>query len=379
MADGVTDSQQGSALNGTSVISQRKYLPPGKCDECDDPINEKKRKIVQTMASLPAFSIRCFGQSPNAEPERTTLYEGQPCLEDILDLFSERDSDGNFKLEGGSAVKTKAYCAIMEELASCVATADEQSRYEYFVKVSNMAFEILSSMKTQNSKPAPTFDRENAVMFMVNHPTRMYSVYKGETYCQSPSILLGYKKDIQEVYPQASLDPVPLSLTAPPRSYAARVLTERQSVLRDSESGSRGSSSTQDGDSPLEEADIVKRPADYTSDQRPSKKRKTDSDVTQDREIPCNITGDVTDEIRKLADIAAEAMCNCYGRDHVLGFVLTGSTLNVWIFDHEGPIQLMGFDFIQDFPYFLLLLYVLQRFTPEDFGFLPVLGFLRMG
>src|SRR4051812_39327916 len=111
-------------------------------------------------------------------------------------------------------------------------------------------------MKVHNSKPAPAFDSENAVMFMVNHPTRMYSVYKGETYCQSPSILLGYKKDIQQVHPQASLDSVPLhelvtkrpsrplawsqalvfaemesepeALTAPPRSYAARVLAERQ-------------------------------------------------------------------------------------------------------------------------------------------------------
>ncbi|KAF4621134.1 hypothetical protein D9613_001154 [Agrocybe pediades] len=425
MADGVTDSQLGSPPKASrDNISQRKYLPLGECsDKCDDPVNETKTKPVQKVRhvrtrDIADFEIGSFKRWLHFQLSRldalgsrqTQSWKGrcsmkdidtdlQQCLEDILDLFNERDSDGNFKLEGGSAVKTKAYCAIMEELASCADTTNEPSRYEHFVKVSNMAFEVLSSMKMHDSKPAPAFDRENAVMFMVNHPTQMYSVYKGETYCQRPSILLGYKKDIQQVYPQASLDSVPLrdlviegpsrpltwsqaltfaemesepeALTAPPRSYAARVLAERQPVLKGSESGSRGSSSTQNGDSSLEEADIAKRAADTTSGQRPSKRRKTNPDVTQDRKIQCNITDDVTDEIRKLADIGAESMCACYGRDHVLAFVLTGSTLNLWIFDHEGPIQLMGFDFIQAFPNYLLLLYLLQRFSPQDFGFPP--------
>ncbi|KAF9561915.1 hypothetical protein CPC08DRAFT_722555 [Agrocybe pediades] len=408
--DAVTDSQQGSAPNGTNDISQRKYLPPGKCDECDDPVNETKRKDIADfeigsfkrwlhfqLSRLDALGSRKTQSRTGRSSMKDIDTDLQPCLEGTLNLFNERDLDGNFKSEGGNAVKTKAYDAIMEEFASYADTAQQQSRYEHFVKASNMAFEVLSSMKMHNYKPAPAFDSENAVMFMVNHPTRMYSVYKGEPCCQSPSILLGYKKDIQEVYPQARLASVPLrelvregpsrpltwsqalvfaeiefepeAVTAPPRSYAARILAERQSVLRGPESGS--TSSTRDGDSSLEEAGIAKRPADYTSNQRPSKKRKTDSDVTQDCKIPRNIVGDVTDEIRKLADIAAESMGNCYGRDHVPGFVLTGSTLNLWIFDHEGPIQLIGFDFIQDFPHFLLLLYVLQRFTPEDFGFLP--------
>ncbi|KAF4620516.1 hypothetical protein D9613_001122 [Agrocybe pediades] len=420
----VTDSQQGSAPNGTSDISQRKYLPPGKCGESDDPVNETKRKPAHKVRhvrtrDIADFEIGSFkrwlhfqlsrldalgSRKTQSRTGRSSMkdidMDLQPCLEDVLDLFNESDAEGNFKLEGGSAVKTKAYDAIMKELTSYADTADEQSRYGHFVKMSNMAFEVLSSMKMHKSKPAPAFDSENAVMFMVNHPTQMYTVYKDETYCQSPSILLGYKKDVQKVYPQASLDSVPLpelvtegpsrpltwsqalvfaemesepeALTAPPHSYAARILAERQSVLRESESGSRRSSSARDGDSSsLEEAGIAKRAGDYPSDQRPSKKRKTDSDVTQDRKIKCNIIYEITDEIRRLADIGAESMCACYGRDHVLGFVLTGSMLNLWIFDHEGPIQLIGFDFIQDFPHFLLLLYVLQRFNPEDFGFLP--------
>ncbi|KAF9561891.1 hypothetical protein CPC08DRAFT_761810, partial [Agrocybe pediades] len=303
MANGVvTDSQHGSPPNGRSDIPQRKYLPLGECDDCDDPVYKTKTKPAYKVrhvrtSDIADFEIGSFKRWLHFQLSRlgalgsrkTQSWTGrssmkdidtdlQPCLEDILDLFNERDSDGNFKPEGGSAVKTKAYDAIIEELASYADPTDEPSRYKHFVKASNMAFEVLSSMKMHNSKPAPAFDRENAVMFMVNHPTRMYSVYKGETYCQSPLILLGYKKDIEQVYPQASLNSVSLrelvtegpsrplawsqaltfaemesepdALTAPPRSYAARILAESQSVLRGPESG-RTSSTGDDDDSLL--------------------------------------------------------------------------------------------------------------------------------
>jgi hypothetical protein len=40
----------------------------------------------------------------------------------------------------------------------------------------------------------------------------------------------------------------------------------------------------------------------------------------------------------------------------------------VWWYDNEGAIQSHGINFIQDLPYFLVLLVCFQRFTPEDWG-----------
>jgi hypothetical protein len=40
----------------------------------------------------------------------------------------------------------------------------------------------------------------------------------------------------------------------------------------------------------------------------------------------------------------------------------------VWWYDHEGAVQSHGINFIQDLPYFLVLLLCFQRFTPKDWG-----------
>jgi hypothetical protein len=40
----------------------------------------------------------------------------------------------------------------------------------------------------------------------------------------------------------------------------------------------------------------------------------------------------------------------------------------VWWYDNEGAIQSYGINFIQDLPYFLVLLVCFQRFTPKDWG-----------
>lgn len=43
----------------------------------------------------------------------------------------------------------------------------------------------------------------------------------------------------------------------------------------------------------------------------------------------------------------------------------------IWWHDREGAIQSSGIDFIQDLPRFLVLLLALQRFSLEDWGFVP--------
>jgi len=43
-----------------------------------------------------------------------------------------------------------------------------------------------------------------------------------------------------------------------------------------------------------------------------------------------------------------------------------------WWYDRQGAIQTSGFDFLKDFPRFLVLLFAWQRFTEEDWGVVPL-------
>ena len=47
----------------------------------------------------------------------------------------------------------------------------------------------------------------------------------------------------------------------------------------------------------------------------------------------------------------------------------------VWWFDSEGAIQSHGINFVQDLPYFLVLLLCFQRFTPKDWGIITAFKF----
>ena len=44
----------------------------------------------------------------------------------------------------------------------------------------------------------------------------------------------------------------------------------------------------------------------------------------------------------------------------------------VWWYDNEGAIQSNGINFVQDLPYFLVLLLCFERFTREDWGIISM-------
>ncbi|KAK7029409.1 hypothetical protein VNI00_014663 [Paramarasmius palmivorus] len=71
---------------------------------------------------------------------------------------------------------------------------------------------------------------------------------------------------------------------------------------------------------------------------------------------------------------AAESMNAQIGRAQVLNFIIRYSRLWIWYFDRESPIQSSGFDILEDLPYFLALLFILQRFDKKDWGFIPELS-----
>ncbi|KAI5994272.1 hypothetical protein F5J12DRAFT_896793 [Pisolithus orientalis] len=59
------------------------------------------------------------------------------------------------------------------------------------------------------------------------------------------------------------------------------------------------------------------------------------------------------------ANIAGKQALNC---------IVIGDDIWIWYYDHQGLISVAGFNFVQDLPHFLVLLYALQRFNLEDWG-----------
>ncbi|KAF9245415.1 hypothetical protein BU15DRAFT_71167 [Melanogaster broomeanus] len=53
---------------------------------------------------------------------------------------------------------------------------------------------------------------------------------------------------------------------------------------------------------------------------------------------------------------------------YVVNFIVIGDEIWIRYYDRQGLISVGGFNFVQDLPWFLVLLYVLQRFQLEDWG-----------
>ncbi|KAI5994257.1 hypothetical protein F5J12DRAFT_416820 [Pisolithus orientalis] len=65
---------------------------------------------------------------------------------------------------------------------------------------------------------------------------------------------------------------------------------------------------------------------------------------------------------------AAEMQSANIAVKHALNCIVIGDDIWIWYYDHQGHISVAGFNFVQDLPRFLVLLYALQRFNLEDWG-----------
>ncbi|KAI0315655.1 hypothetical protein OF83DRAFT_1131027, partial [Amylostereum chailletii] len=61
------------------------------------------------------------------------------------------------------------------------------------------------------------------------------------------------------------------------------------------------------------------------------------------------------------------------GATHAITLLVIDDVVWVWWYDRQGAIQTDGLNFVQDLPRFLVLLFALQRFDLEDWGFHPAL------
>ncbi|CAE6439335.1 unnamed protein product, partial [Rhizoctonia solani] len=66
---------------------------------------------------------------------------------------------------------------------------------------------------------------------------------------------------------------------------------------------------------------------------------------------------------------AAEMLRCSLGRRHAFGMIIIDAMLWIWWFDRQGAIQSSGINFIEDLPRFMVLLFAIQRFDLDDWGF----------
>ncbi|KAL0580874.1 hypothetical protein V5O48_001166 [Marasmius crinis-equi] len=128
---------------------------------------------------------------------------------------------------------------------------------------------------------------------------------------------------------------------------------------------------------------VVKPPA-KTNKARRSGKQKQNASTPPER--PAEV---------QVIDYASEMLNASFGRVHALNWLITGalsstvlfhanlridlaflqdSTMSLWHFDRECPIQTNGIDFVYELPHFLAFLFLLQRFRLEDWGFIPAIS-----
>ncbi|KAF4620474.1 hypothetical protein D9613_001152 [Agrocybe pediades] len=361
----------------------------------------------------------------------------RPCLEEVLKVWDVNNSEKSGKETKGKAKKIQEYHTIMKEFSTYAKTTVETERYPHFVKASNTILEVLQPLQIGDAGQAKAMGEDDSIIFMVSHPTRIPTIHQGATYHRVPDIGLALWKHVLPLYettrnttstrslrpPRVRQERLQERVLQPPAEplrwqhalifaekklgqkmlkhsipvnhhvYTADPLDEggnllqfmtKKEVIEEVVQAARSSSMEGSGDKVVSETTTEstlgtrKRSAAHLVGGSRSKRKKSSgkgSISIENKGLKVNmLTEDDRHGIVQLADYAAESMYNSFGRNHALGFLINGSTLNLWIFDHEGPIQVAGFDFIQDFPHYLLLLYVLQRMRLEDFGFLPDLG-----
>ncbi|KAF6749881.1 hypothetical protein DFP72DRAFT_969905 [Ephemerocybe angulata] len=347
---------------------------------------------------------------PSDDKQSNVDQDLKNCLAPIIKLMDEKEE----KFE-----------KIRSALQSYENASGEIDRYEHFVAAGNGSLDLLRDITIHESKEAVSVENDESILFMRHDPIHMRSNHNGKISMRKPDIVLGYRRDIEPRYRDEKYKPMDYQallkdVQGQPRTaleWTEGLLFVEKKIDRKDRKGrkdrppvpelSKWKASTE-----LKESGVISKPklveeiaktaeearkdaaqaggsnqgggtkrshsqAGLDAIESEKKKPKTnetkkpmDSKPWQPKPVSLP---DLTKEhpVVQLADYIAEANFNTFGRDNAMGLLISGSVLNVWVYDHECPIQLGGFDFIQDFPYFLLFLFVLQRFTRTDWGFLP--------
>ncbi|KAF8068917.1 hypothetical protein FPV67DRAFT_1096834 [Lyophyllum atratum] len=77
--------------------------------------------------------------------------------------------------------------------------------------------------------------------------------------------------------------------------------------------------------------------------------------------------------VLQCAMYAAEMLCRDIYTTHAITILVADEMAWIWWFDRQGAIHTPGIDFIQDLPYFVVLLVAFQRFNKADWGIIEKL------
>ncbi|KAJ3549783.1 hypothetical protein NMY22_g754 [Coprinellus aureogranulatus] len=371
-----------------------------------------ERYLYHILRKVGAIKAHIVGGEEVARPSKEVIREGlQGCLKEIDEV----------------AKKQKG---LMKEIEDAFkAYSEGQTEAEYygcFVKVSNKILALLKDVGIEGCPAAVSGDDE--LQFMVHDSRQIQSEHRGGKYGRKPDVVLSRRKYISPLYAgKVKASSIDHLMTNPGRflpweqGLMHSEFKKRPSSMPDptkwrpvidSESG--GTYETKEQlEQEIEEAmrpaavEAVSEtlPTSVASGSRPRKSRATSSKAAKPRiksqpskakstsergeKRPASVlTGTSQESASKkvkvlketeadrvaavqLGEYAAESLYNTFGREHIMGLLINGANINIWHYDHEAPVQMTGFDFLKDPQYFFLLLLAIQRFSSEDWGFLP--------
>ncbi|KAF9245420.1 hypothetical protein BU15DRAFT_71172 [Melanogaster broomeanus] len=289
----------------------------------------------------------------------------------------------------GEGTKNKKFPAsgirtALTEYTKCTLEAD---LYAPFVEASNIALACLNDLKIDGMREHGSDQVQ--MFFQRNDPNVIPQDHAGHTSGRKPDVValpfvndsdyfeearLGHWddhvgsldaqapmaipwKDVLSVFEfkrGSSMNPPPKTYTlsqykAPKRKFL-KIGKDENETRRTSAASIR--EATRD-DTEAKSGSNLKRASEADSNSRASKRTKTEDSAHVTVQTPL---------------YAAEMLLTNIAVKHVINFIVIGDEIWIWYCDHQGLIGVGGFNFVQDLPRFLVLLYALQRFELEEWG-----------
>ncbi|KAG8994404.1 hypothetical protein FRB94_009918 [Tulasnella sp. JGI-2019a] len=113
---------------------------------------------------------------------------------------------------------------------------------------------------------------------------------------------------------------------------------------------------------------------------RPQRSKRLSPRATQPKAPPTKRTAAPNQTIQHQDKLHVTIQCALYGAEMLsaspslasaMSLAIIGNIVHVWWYDRQWAIQTKGLDFVEDLPYFVVLLLALQRLGPVGYGELP--------
>ncbi|KAL0580875.1 hypothetical protein V5O48_001167 [Marasmius crinis-equi] len=324
-----------------------------------------------------------------------------------------------------NGVQTKEVQDTIEEINSHLQkyceTEGETDRYEWFVKACNSALSVLQRVDKEGSglalPPLPPTD----IYFQRHDPTYISGThYEGNTSDRKPDVIVASLKAVENQWQQRQANTkidvlgdahLKAKYTVPWqdvrsvvefKKHFKKLKKQLEVLMRAGEEGGAAPARVQAEESEAPSGDQIKRSIDDYMKQVESNPEQSESLASSSRDFSGapqkRKEADTPEAVAKppaktpktsgkratapperpaevqVIDYASEMLNASFGRVHALNWLITDSSMSLWHFDRECPIQTNGIDFIYELPHFLALLFLLQRFRLEDWGFIPTIS-----